>query len=378
MKSYCILTPYFPNKESFRGSYLLDQAKAIQKHSSYDVKVIVFNSIFSQNFKPYIIEGIRCYYFGLIDFPSFIFPGFFNKLNLMRFGKFLNNYGFKISSSSIIHTHINYPSTTFINYFKSKYNSKTILQHHGLDILQYETGIKIPILKTIQNKFLKKWFFNSNDNIDYHIVISQRMKTELLKIDSSLIDKIKICINGVDTSKFYKLNQPKNNNNFIIGCIANFWKLKDHITLLKAVNILKMKGYENIQLKLVGSGETLSTCKSFVNNHNIDCEFIESIDHNQLNTFYNSLDLFVMPSYYEALGCVYLEALACGIPFIGVENQGVEDIVKVDHKQLQLIKKENFLQLSEKIEYFMTNEITINFNDDFDINHTIPKLLSEF
>ena len=39
--------------------------------------------------------------------------------------------------------------------------------------------------------------------------------------------------------------------------MANFWELKDQITLLKAVNILNVKGIKNLHLKFVGSGKTL-------------------------------------------------------------------------------------------------------------------------
>ena len=53
-----------------------------------------------------------------------------------------------------------------------------------------------------------------------------------------------------------------------------------------------------------------------------------------MNNFYNSIDLFVLPSYYEALGCVYLESWATHTPFVGVEGQGISELI-IDEDNLQ-------------------------------------------
>lgn len=38
--------------------------------------------------------------------------------------------------------------------------------------------------------------------------------------------------------------------------------------------------------------------------------------------------LFCLPSWYEALGCVYLEAMASGVPTIGCYDNGIDEIIK--------------------------------------------------
>lgn len=42
MKYYIVITPFFPTEESFRGSYIFDQVRAIEKTGRY--KVVVFKS----------------------------------------------------------------------------------------------------------------------------------------------------------------------------------------------------------------------------------------------------------------------------------------------------------------------------------------------
>ena len=37
---------------------------------------------------------------------------------------------------------------------------------------------------------------------------------------------------------------------------------------------------------------------------------------------------FVLPSYIEALGVAYLEAMSLGVPTVGVQGQGIADVIK--------------------------------------------------
>lgn len=378
MINYIIITPFFPSSNSFRGTYLLDQAKAIKSNSSYNLLVIILSPFFNKSNEDYIIEGVHCKTFKVIDFPSFIFPSIFNKINFKRFSKFLDNNNIKVNSKSIIHGHINYPSLYFLNFFSRKFSCKTILQHHGLDILQKETGVFIPFLKRIQNKLILSSFKKKSGKISFHIAVSSVVKANLIKLNSKLINKILICINGVDNKKFYVNKSKKmNDSKFIIGCVANFWELKDQMTLLKSVNVLKTNGLNNLQIKFVGTGKTRNKCIKYAIVNKIDCEFIDEIEHSELHKFYNQLDLFVLPSINEAFGCVYLEALACGVPFIGVKNQGIEDVIKKDLKKIQLFEAGRFIDLSRLIHNFYSNEIKIEFNEKFKIDNTVKNLLNQ-
>ena len=375
-KTYLVITPFFPSKNCFVGSFIYDQLKEIRSQTDFNIEIVKVVSVFN-NKEDYTYDEFKIKHFKVFDLPFFIFPGIFHSINLSRFNVFLKKNGLTPNDKSIIHGHINYPSLNFLEFFSKKYKCKTILQHHGLDILQTQTGLRLPFLKNIQNKIILKRFKSFSTYISTHIAVSSVVKAELIKIVPKLKNRLYVCVNGVDTSKFYvdSLKKTKNSK-FIIGCVANFWELKDHITLLQAVKILNDEGVKNIHLKLVGNGETFKQCFEYAKNNNIDCEFVDEIKHSELRTYYNQLDLFVLPSKYEAFGCVYLEALACGVPFIGVKNQGIEDVVPDGLKDFQLVEKNSPADLSKLISYFYSNKLTIKFDEIYNIDNTIRQMLN--
>ena len=82
------------------------------------------------------------------------------------------------------------------------------------------------------------------------------------------------------------------------------------MTLLKAIYLIVTNGFQKIKVIFIGTGPTLDDCVNYVKRKQMETyvEFRNEVKHEELPKFYNSLDLFVLPSYYEAFGCVYAEA----------------------------------------------------------------------
>ena len=369
---YLILTPFFPNKSNFVGSYLLDQAKEINKQIDKKVCVVIIENLFSKS-QDYSMEGIQCYVFNKIDFPSFLFPGFFQKYNDYRFSKFLKSKNIVLNKDSVVHGHINYPCAPFLTFLKKKFNCKAILQHHGLDVLQFDTG-RINIFKKLQNKIIINRFVKSLNSIDFQIGVSQKVVNNLINIDSRLVNNSYVLYNGVDVNKFYPLENKS--SLFKIGCVANFWELKDQITLIIALEVLIENNIVDWECEFIGTGPTKQKCLDYVKRNNIpNITFTNKISHSNLNQFYNNLDVFVLPSYYEALGCVYLESWATNTPFIAVKNQGIEELLDETVKQKYLIDKNDYKSLAKKIIFFKNNNESITFDTDYNIEKTISNFL---
>jgi len=372
---YIIISPFFPTNEGHVGSYVYDQAKTLSDITNYDVRVIKVVSMFS-NEKDYTFKGIDVKIFKVLDIPFFIFPGVFDFINNSRIKRFFRSNNF-LSNLDVIHAHVCYPAAYLANAIESIVNVKTIAQHHGIDALQLLNG-RFSLLTKIQNRFLKGRSLKQLNKIGLSVSVSKRVMKTLHEHKKYQPKDEYILYNGVDRTKFYNTNTLKNNEIYRIGCIANFWKIKDHINLIKAIKLIILDGINNIELKLIGVGETLDLCKQFVIDHNLSSYIIfeKERPHTLINDFYNELDLFILPSYYEALGCVLMEAWATDTPILSIKEQGIAELIPVNEKNNLLADKKSPESLKEKIIGEYNRKRSYPFNDNYNIKNTIKQFIN--
>ncbi|MEE2700031.1 MAG: glycosyltransferase family 4 protein [Bacteroidota bacterium] len=373
-KKYLIVTPYFPTAISHLGIYIYDQAKTIQSLSNYDIEVVKVVGVASTE-KDYTFNGIKVHIFKVIDFPFFILPGIFNIVNSKRICSFVRRR-FCAQDLAIVHSHVCYPSAYLANALSKKFNIRTIAQHHGIDALQLLNG-RVSIISKLQQSLLKNQSIKQLNGIDVNVSVSKLVEQGLHAYKAYNPSSEYVLYNGVDKEKFYPIeNRPS--DTFNIGCVANFWPIKDHISLIKAVEQMVEEGVKDVRLRLIGKGETLNSCYNYVSENNLEqyVSFEKEIDHEQLNQFYNELNVFVLPSYYEALGCVLLEAWATNTPIISIKMQGIAEVLPENELGNLLANQQDPSSLKAKImaEYQKRRELI--FDDKYDIKNTISMFLN--
>lgn len=375
-KKYIVISSLFPSEESFRGPFIYDQVKAIKKTGKYDIIVLHPKINFSSE-KDYSFKDIKVFKFRLITLPSYILPSLFTAFSNFFLLKKIKSLGIKLDDIEIAHGHDT--SIGFLlNHLKKKNsNIKTILHHHGFDVLNLNIGI-LSRFKFNQN-YLKNYGVNICNKIDLHIGVSERTLNYMNSYENLKAKRQLVLYNGVDLEKFSVINKVKIQSKFLIGCIANFWPLKNQITLLKAAKTLIDQGMTDLQVIFIGSGPTLEECINFTKINKIEnhVEFRSETPHDELVNFYNSIDLFVLPSYWEAFGCVYVESWACGTPFIAVKNQGISELLIDEDKDKWLIDKEDYINLAFLINNFRIEKPAQFLNKNVDINVMINMFLSK-
>lgn len=391
-KYYLCVTPFFPSHDNWRGPFVLDQIRAIKNTSNYEVIVIKQHS----SWDKYEINGIPVYGIPLLAFPSYLFNGFFWRRNAKKLYEYLHSINISYQDIAIVHLH----NISFVDFgllLKSHNKDiQVILQHHDKDpfrILNGKLSAWKPNLKYRAIKSIK-----AINKVDINIVISEACKDNLLHfpapgINESYLPYIKRCnlvaklklpsvsptrviklYNGVDTSIFHQTDIVQHKNTFTIGCIGNFIPLKAQIDLIKAVSLLP--NY-NIKCVFIGSGKTLQECKDFVASKHLDnIEFRKEVAHSKLNAFYNSIDLFVLPSHFDGFGCVCTEAYAAGTPFIVPIGNGAAEYIKPQDRTVWTYNAGDYKALSQRIKFIIQNKPTQNIIYPIDINILIKEYLT--
>ena len=108
----------------------------------------------------------------------------------------------------------------------------------------------------------------------------------------------------------------------------------------------------------------------FVKNYFLEERFFQDLNNTEQNS-----RLFVLQSYWEAFGCVYTEAFACGVPFIAVKGQGIAELIPEKDIDKWLIDKGDFVSLSNKIENYIINRYKQELTTNIDINYLVGNFL---
>lgn len=395
--TYLVVTPFFPTPGHFWGNFVYDQVKAIKKTKNYDDVIVLRAGTDTKPYTHYSYKGINVINLPFYSTPSRILDGLQDPLNVILFRKTLYKININLNQISVAHFHTSSLACLAVALKKLNPHIKTLLQHHDLD----PWGINVGRLsdKKWNLLFKIKRRYPLYANIDSHVCISKACEENLLRFPKprehevykpylNKLAKLKSCpqpsikrsvilYNGVDTSIFYRKESVKHIG-FRIGCIGRFIDLKDQMTLIKALEQLKdvIPGMQGI---FIGDGPLLDECKQYVNNHQLNdvIEFEKTRMPDKLADFYNSLDLFVLPSVFEGFGCTFTEAYACGVPFMSCRYQGIEDLLPEEEKSKWLINGKDWKQLSHLIFNYWKNKYKQNLIKPYDIDTLINLFLEE-
>lgn len=133
-----------------------------------------------------------------------------------------------------------------------------------------------------------------------YIIINNAIATDNFKYDATCRKKIR------DT---YEITDKT----FVFGHVGRFVEVKNHKFLLKVFSKILEKNNNSI-LMLVGDGPLLLETKKMAINMGIDKYIIFCGHQNDISKFYQMFDAFILPSLYEGLPVVSIEAQTSGLP----------------------------------------------------------------
>jgi glycosyltransferase involved in cell wall biosynthesis len=115
----------------------------------------------------------------------------------------------------------------------------------------------------------------------------------------------------------------------IILSVGNLIPIKGHELLVRAASSLASE-FPALQWEIIGEGPERHRLQAMANELNVSdrIHFLGRQSRAKVADALQRCKLFVLASHYEALGCVYLEAMSSGKPVIGCRDQGIAEIIR--------------------------------------------------
>ena len=151
------------------------------------------------------------------------------------------------------------------------------------------------------------------------------LKNEIQKYTSK---EIKVIPFGINTD-YFKPDKSKKANTLTIGTVKHFKTIYGIETLIKAVAQLAENGQlTNYRLLLIGDGPQKQNYIKLAKQLGIEdkIEFTGFIINNQLASYYQQMDIVVIPSLRESFGISVLEGMSCEKPVIASDISGFNEV----------------------------------------------------
>ena len=230
---------------------------------------------------------------------------------------------------------------------------------------------KIPVIATSWVNSDCVYFYQniiSNFGCNLILPITPELKIQILNKKFIPRNKLLTIFPGVDNNFFtpskskvlYKKSLGLNSQYLTLSIISRFDFSKDHLTFLKAVNLV-IKKYPKINIVIAQSIDTnleIGNHMAPIVKKQID-KFLSKNPllqkrvtftgyQNDMRFLYNATDILVNSSLYESLGISLIEAASCSIPIVAT-NGGTQHHVVMDNVNGFLVGVGDYHKMADQI-----------------------------
>lgn len=283
----------------------------------------------------------------------------------------------RVNNYDIMHVHTPVASIYGRLVKKTFRNLKTIYTAHGYHFFNEGSKIAWLIYYPIEKIMAKLTDITININKEDYEITKEKLKPKncyLLNGVGLSLDQYKKSTEEEIASKKIELGLKE--EDFVVIMIAELNENKNHIQIIKAMEILKDK-YSNIKVISVGEGEKFKEIKEEVEKRNLQKNIRLLGFRKDINELINVSNIGILLSHREGLPRNIMELMANGRKIIATNIRGCKDIV-VNENVGTLVNVGDYEETAKAIEkYFLGNDKEFKIPEEikkYDIKNIADKL----
>ena len=204
-------------------------------------------------------------------------------------------------------------------------NVKVLGVCHNTDIRQAE-----------KNPAMKDKYVKSLGKLDKILALSSGVIDGIANIYNYPVGKIVNIGAGYNEKIFYPAEKYEKNDNVKILYAGKFDESKGFYELIKAFRLLEKKDTK-VELELIGNlkEEDRPRVESLVGDSK-RIRIYNAVDQVHLGEIMRHKDIFILPSYFEGLGLIAVEALGSGLRVVATEIEGLIEFLgeKINNSEI--------------------------------------------
>jgi teichuronic acid biosynthesis glycosyltransferase TuaC len=313
------LTPFYPSSDNEVSGCFVAEPLLQLKVQEVASSVIAVGSIYHAGRKPtseFPAEWIRYPQppgnFGLSSAGNFLSAVLLPRVQRLH----------RRSPIHLIHAHAALPCGHAATFLSRRLDIPFVVTIHGLDVFNscFEKGIAAG--------WRRKASMSVYKSARKVICISEKVRRLLI---DGMGDAVAAGVvhNGVDANLFVPGSARQEKENLTILIVGNLLAAKGHELVLRAFYRLK-DSHPGLQCHIIGEGADQVRFADLASELGIkgQVHFLGRRGRAEVAEAMRNCAVFVLPSRYEGLGCVYLEAMACGKPVVACRDQGIDEIIQ--------------------------------------------------
>jgi glycosyltransferase involved in cell wall biosynthesis len=229
----------------------------------------------------------------------------------------------------VVHTHNS--KAGFIGRLSATLARVPVIVHtvHGFAFHEQEPPWRRSLFRNVE-RLASHW-------CDRMIFISQPLIEWAVKEGISCTRKMVRIYSGIEMDRFHPVSvQEKNRlkarwglqeSHAVIGMVSKLWEGKGHAFLIRAFKEI-VKENPQARLVIVGEGCLMESLRALVSQLELSETVIFTGFLENVPQIIATFDVAVLPSYFEGMGRVLLEAMAMEKPVVGTRVGGIPDLVE--------------------------------------------------